>query len=372
VQEKAQLKQFSGINNDYINKNMSLAKIRAGFFPGMRLLGGFGILILIWTGGHRVIQGTLSIGDLAALTMLHFMLFWPMIVLGWIVSIHQRGAASMKRIMKIFDTDAHAGETCETDYSITSLEDNIKINNLCFKYRNAEEYALKDISVEIPSGKMLGVSGPIGSGKTTLIRLLVRLYESPPDSIFIDGKDIRSIPLDLLRSHIAYVFQVPFLFSDTIHNNIAISNSEATREDVIRAAKKVCLHEEIISFTDGYETMLGERGINLSGGQKQRLALARALVRNPKILILDDTLSSVDTETESNILNMLRLEMKCRTSIVISHRLSSVMKADEIIFIDKGSIVERGTHEELLMKNGLYASIYDKQRLEEEVGKFEV
>jgi len=337
----------------------------------MHLLAGMGILILLWLGGRLAIKGHLTLGELTTLTMLHMKLFWPMFTFGWLISLYQRGAASMKRIYDIIKVTPDVRDTDMTDFSITAIRGDIRINNLTFSYAGGEEPVLKDISVHVPAGATLGIVGPVGCGKSTLIRLLVRLYNPPQEMVLIDGLDVRRIPLQTLRKHIGFVFQEPFLFSDTIHNNIAFGVVSATREEVIEVAKKVRLHEEILSFPQGYETMLGERGVNLSGGQKQRVALARALVRNPHILILDDTLSAVDTETESAILSVLQKEMQVRTSLVISHRISSVMRADEIIFLENGRIVERGTHEGLVALGGHYASIYEKQRLEEEISGFE-
>jgi len=371
VQEKAQLKLFGDLNREFIKRNLSLARISSGFFPGMRLLGGCGVLVLLWLGGHRVIQGTLSLGRLTALIMIHMRLFWPMIALGWIISLHQRGAVSMQRIMQIMDQTPDIRDTEETDHSIEKIHGEIRIENLTFRYSGDNGHVLQNVSVTIPYGKSLGILGPIGSGKSTLIRLLARLYNPPSNMVFIDNTDVLKIPLLVLRHHIGYVFQEPFLFSDTIHNNIAFGVEGISRDMVIETAKKVQLHSEIEILPKGYDTMLGERGINLSGGQKQRLALARALIKDPDILILDDTLSAVDTETEAAILSTLKKEIKERTSIVISHRISSVKNADEIIFLDKGQIVEQGTHEELLEKGGLYAAIYDKQRLEEEIDREE-
>jgi ATP-binding cassette subfamily B multidrug efflux pump len=371
VQEKAQLREFEGLNREFIKRNLSLARIEGGFFPGMRLMGGVGILILLWIGGYRVINKQVSLGNLTTLIMIHMRLFWPMIAFGWIISLHQRGAASLKRIREIIEVVPEIRDTEETDHAITAIEGDIRIENLGFTYPGETNTVLANISLAIPRGKTLGIVGPIGSGKSTLIRLLVRLYNPPQGTVFIDGTDVLKIPLRVLRHHIGYVFQEPFLFSDTIENNIAFDVKTATREMVEETAQKVQFHEEILAFPKGYDTMLGERGINLSGGQKQRLALARALIKDPDILILDDTLSAVDTETEARILTILKKELKKRTSIVISHRLSSVKNADEIIFMDEGRIVERGTHEELLEQGGLYAAIFDKQRLEEEIDKEE-
>ena len=366
VQERPQLDQFQELNREFKDRNMALARIRAGFFPGMRILGGSGILILIWLGGRRVIQNQVSLGDLTALIMIHLRLFWPMIAFGWIISLHQRGAASMKRLLSILEHPPTIRDDEKTDHSIARISGDIRMENLSFRYPGEEEPDLQNISLRIPDGSTLGIVGPIGSGKSTLIRLLVRLYNPPPGKIFIDGRDILEIPLKTLRDHTGYVFQEPFIFSESIAENVTMGPVNGNMEEVKKICRRVRLHEEIESFPHGYETMLGERGVNLSGGQKQRLALARALFRDPDILILDDTLSAVDTETESYILSVLRRETKHRTSIIISHRISSVMAADEIIFLNRGVIQERGTHEQLVQAGGHYAAIFEKQKLEQE------
>jgi ATP-binding cassette subfamily B protein len=290
-----------------------------------------------------------------------------MMAFGWVINIFQRGSASMERLNIIFSevpeiTDNYA------DPNITLIEGNIEIKNLSFSYKKGLPPVLKNINISLPKGKTLAIIGKTGSGKSTLVNLLARLYKVPQDTIFIDGHDINEIPLKVLRENIGFVPQDNFIFSDTIANNIAFVNEEPL-EKIQEFASMADVHKDIMDFPQQYQTIVGERGVTLSGGQKQRIAIARALIKEPKILILDDSLSAVDTNTEETILNNLREYMKDRTTIIVSHRISTIKNADEIIVLDNGEIVERGTHEELIKLKGLYNSIYEKQQLEDAILK---
>jgi len=279
------------------------------------------------------------------------------------------GGASLERIETILDEEIDIKDTEFVDNSITEIQGDIKAENLNFKYHGDKETALKNISFNINRGETLGIIGRTGSGKTSLVNLLLRLHDPVKNSIFIDGRDILEIPLNTLRDSIGYVPQDNFLFTDNIYNNIDFGHRDKSKEEIIEAAKKACVHDNIIEFKDGYDTLVGERGVTLSGGQKQRISIARALIKNPRILILDDAVSSVDTDTEEKILGHLKEDRKDKTTIIIAHRISTIQNADKIIVIDEGEVIEKGTHSELLENRKLYYSLFQKQLLEKELEK---
>jgi ATP-binding cassette subfamily B multidrug efflux pump len=355
VQESSQVAHFAGLNRTFIEKNMELARVQGAMFPALRFVGGMGMILILWLGGSMVIRKTISIGDLTAFSLLHLMLFWPMIALGWVVSLFQRAAASLERLQNVFDQFSDVGDTDVTRRSISEIQGSIEFRNLTFRYNPDSPVVLSHINLTIPRGKTIGIVGPIGSGKTTLVSLIARLYNAPPGMLFIDGIDINEIPLEVLRNHVSFVLQETFLFSDTITQNIAFGMASAEERTVAEAAEQAHIDREILGLPQGFSSMLGERGVNLSGGQKQR------------ILVIDDALSSVDTETEAKILHNLGRFLRDRTAIIISHRISAVSFADEIIVLDGGEIVERGTHDELLALDGMYAELYRKQLLSDEI-----
>jgi len=365
VREKHEIEEFKKLNREYVNRNKSLIKIWSLFFPLMRLLSGITVIIVLWYGGARVIAGDMTLGDFVAFLSYLMMLIWPMIALGWVLNIFQRGAASMKRIKSVLDAEPEIKEDGSTDYSIKEIKGEIEFRNLSFSYNNSK--VLKNINLKIKQGMTLGIIGPTGSGKTTLINLIPRIYESSDNTLFIDGRNIKRIPLKVLRNSVGFVPQETFLFSETIEENIKYGMDEEGSEKIEESARISRIDKDIKEFPDKYNTLLGERGINLSGGQKQRTAISRALIRKPEILILDDALSSVDTKTEEEILGNLRDFFKERTSIIVSHRISTIKDADLIIVLNEGEIVERGTHDELIRKDGLYASIHRKQLLTQEL-----
>jgi ATP-binding cassette subfamily B protein len=295
------------------------------------------------------------------------MLIWPMIAFGWVINILQQGAASMARLTKILDTVPEIRDTEATDYSIQSIRGGVELRNVTFRHKGAVSPALQNISLAIPEGTILAVVGYTGSGKSTLVSLIPRLYDATEGDVLIDGVNIMKIPLQVLRSHIGYVPQETFLFSDSILENISYGTDNGTEEHVRAAAEISQMLKDVAEFPQQFSTMIGERGITLSGGQKQRTSIARAVMRKPRILILDDALSSVDTYTEEEILKRLRVVMRGRTSIIISHRISTVKDADQIVVLSEGRIVERGSHDELVALGGVYAELHQKQLLEEEL-----
>jgi ATP-binding cassette subfamily B protein len=369
VQEDSQAEKFSVLNRTFIKKNMDLAKLQGAMFPSLRLIAGIGMVIIVWMGGYMVIGNTITIGDLTAFSLLHIMLFWPMIAIGWVVSLFQRAAASMDRLQNTLNQLPDIQDDQHTDSSITEIQGNIAIRNLTFSYNKNSEPVLKNINLSIDAGKTIGIVGPIGSGKSTLVNLIARLYNPPDGTVFIDGNDIKKIPLHVLRNNISFVFQETFLFSDTIEQNISFGIHGADEKSIIDSAAQAQIDREILGLPQGFQSFIGERGVNLSGGQKQRLAIGRAVIRDPNIIILDDALSSVDTETEYKILNNLRSYLRGRTAIIISHRIPAVSFADEIIVLQAGKIAERGSHKQLLALKGIYAELYRKQLLSEEIEK---
>ena len=368
VQEEHEIAEFERLNHRLISKNRELIRVQSVFYPTMELVIGFAVVVVIWLGGRQVIQGTISLGDFVAFMVYLGRLTWPMIALGWVVNLLERGRASMQRLNYILDEIPAVKDSTDVvaDFEV---QGSIEFRNLSFSYNGTE--TLRNISLSIPKGKMVAIVGATGTGKSTLVQLIPRLYNAPPNSLFIDGMPIERIPLAKLRGAIGFIPQDTFLFGETIRENIAFGVESATDRDVRRAAEISNIDADVDAFPNKYETLVGERGITLSGGQKQRTAISRAVIRDPKILILDDSLSSVDTYTEEQILRELKQVMQNRTSILISHRVSTVKEADEIIVLAGGRIVERGTHAELLTREGYYAELHRRQLLEEELATSE-
>lgn len=369
VREDNEIEEFRKQNRDYYEKSKSMIKIQSVFFPIMELMGGLGILVVLWYGGVQVISGKISIGDFVAFNGYLLLLLWPVIALGWVISLFQRGTASMGRMNKILNIEPEIKDN-ENVRNIDSIEGEIEFRNLTFFYNSINEPILKNINLKVDKGMTLAIVGPTGSGKTTLVNLIPRIFDVPDGTLFIDDIPIKKISLYVLRSNIGYVPQDSFLFSDTIRENIIFGMNNVSEDDIIKSAEVSQILNDVNEFPEKFETVLGERGINLSGGQKQRVAIACAIIRKPKIIILDDALSSVDTYTEEEILKRLKIFMAERTSIIISHRISTVKDADWIIVLDNGEIVEQGSHNDLIKEDKLYANLYKKQLIAEELEKY--
>ena len=396
-QESHEVARFRAANDEYVRRNRVLIRLQGMFFPSMTLFLGFGALLVLWVGSREVIRGRITLGDFVAFNSYLVMLSWPMIAFGWVTNMLQRGMASWKRMLDVLDAapDISDAAVTEAGHSV-SLTGAIEFRHLTFTYPGAERPVLENVSLRIESGQTVAFVGATGSGKSTLISLLPRLHEPPQGTVFMDGVDVREIPLERLRGAIGFVPQEPFLFSESIAGNIAFgvrppTNTEERspqidtegREPLAKpdkhrfdpeleqrmesAAAVARLDKDVESFPRGYYTPVGERGITLSGGQKQRTALARALMVDPRVLILDDALSAVDTYTEEEILSRLKGVMRQRTSIILAHRVSTVRDADQIFVLDHGRIAERGHHDALVARGGLYAALYRKQLLEEEL-----
>ncbi len=367
VREKFEINEFTKIAEDYQKKSLSLARIQSYSFPMMFLFTGLSIILVIYFGGLGVINNTFSIGNIAEFVVYLNQLTWPMIALGWVTNLVQRAIPSMKRLTDIMEWKSDTQNCDCLNKTNIDIEGNIEFKNVFFKYPDTDNYVLKDINLFIPRGSSLGIIGFTGSGKTTLINLITRLYEVSEGEILLDGKNIKDFSRYELRKAIGMVPQESFLFSDTIGNNIAYSSESIDEDLLIKSSAIAGLQKDIEDFPEKFFTKIGERGITLSGGQKQRTSLARAVYKNPKILILDDSLSSVDTVTEKEILKNLNEFMKNRTTIIVSHRTATIMDCDKIIVIDDGKIVEQGTHNELCEQKGIYYRLYMKQIIEQEL-----
>src|SRR5712692_7820967 len=371
-QEEPEARAFQSQNREYIASNMELIASWSLFFPALELLIGVTFLIVLWQGGKLVLLGTISLGTLLAFYAYLNQLIWPMIALGWVTNIIQRGAASMGRMQHVLDAKPEIDDRAANQAADSTLRGDIEFRNLTFAHPNGAagheaRPVLHGIDLLIPAGSTMAIVGPTGSGKSTLAALVARMWEAPDGSLLVDGRPIREWPLATLRRAIGYVPQDTFLFSDSVRENIAFGVDAASDLEIDRASDIANIRGDVLDFPKKFETLVGERGLTLSGGQKQRTALARALVRNPRILVLDDALSSVDTQTEERILRGLAEVMRERTTILISHRCSTVRHADQIAVLREGQIVERGTHEELIGRGGYYADLYQKQLLEEEL-----
>jgi ATP-binding cassette subfamily B protein len=371
VREESEINHFRKLSYEYFKKNLNKIKIDSLFHPVLFLVIGSSIILIMWYGGLKVIDGELTLGELTAFVLYMGYLIWPAIAFGWITNLTQQAAASQKRLNALFAIEPEIKDSERTNYSIKSLKGEIEFRNVSFRYRENLPFVLRNINLKIPAGSTYAIIGHTGCGKTTLVNLILRFYDVTDGEVLIDGNDVRTIPLRVLRDETSYVPQETFLFSDTLKNNIAYGlidlPEELINKRVEEAVRIAHLTPDIETFPNGLETIIGERGITLSGGQKQRTSIARAVAKGGKILILDDCLSAVDTNTEEMILKNLKEFMKGRTSIIISHRISTVKDADQIIVIDNGTIAEQGTHEELIELNGIYARIYQKQLLEKEL-----
>lgn len=367
VREANEIKRWSDLSKEYLRKNMNLVRVQAIIMPILYMITGISIIVVIWIGGGKVISGEMNLGEIAAFVMYLGILIWPVIAFGWVMNIIQQGEASMKRLNKILSEQYEIDDSALTDYSIKELKGEVELRNVSFKYSDSLPEVLKGLNLKIPVGSTLAIVGHTGSGKTSLINLIPRLYDVTSGNIFIDGRNIKNIPLDVLRTNVAVVQQESFLFSDNVYGNISYGLHDVDKKRVEEVSRIANFDKDVKSFPKGYETMVGERGITFSGGQKQRASLARALATDPKILILDDSFSAVDTNTEEEILKNLRAFMKDRTSIIISHRISTVKDADKIIVLADGKIAEQGTHDKLVELNGIYADLHYKQLLEKEL-----
>src|SRR5580692_5619396 len=370
VQEDPEIAGFEAANREYIARSLPLVRLMGMLWPSLEAMLGFAIVLVLWLGGREVLQGRIKVEDFVAFNLYMVQLTFPIIALGWVINIFQRGTASMARINEILIEKPEIADGVEvkvTKANSRGLEGEIEFRNLNFAYNGKP--VLRDVNLRIPAGSSLAIVGPTGSGKTTLVSPIPRIYDATAGSVLIDGRPVREYGLEFLRANIGFIPQETFLFSESVRENIAFGKADASDAEVRSAAKAASIAEDIEGFPEKYRTLVGERGITLSGGQKQRTAIARAIIRNPRILVLDDALSSVDTHTEDKILNHLREVMQGRTTIFISHRVSTVRNADMIAVLHTGRVVEFGTHAELSERNGYYSDLYNKQLLEEELAE---
>jgi ATP-binding cassette subfamily B protein len=364
TQEAHEQEKFERENQEYLRRNMGLVKVWGAFYPLLSVFIGLGSVIVLWWGGNMVVQSEISLGQLVAFFAYLGMLTWPMIAFGWVVNIYQRGAASMRRLAAVWNEAPEIVDAADAEKDVP-FKGRLELRRVSFRYNGVS--VLRNIDLTVEAGQTLALVGRTGSGKTTLVNLIPRLYDVSDGQVLVDGVDVRKLPLADLRRSVSLVPQESFLFSETVGENIAFGRPEASQEAIAHAADVAGLAGDVEEFPEAYSTIVGERGITLSGGQRQRATIARALLTDPPILILDDALSSVDTETEERILSQLRGVIQKRTTILVSHRISTIQDADIIVVLDDGRIVEQGNHEELLEHNGIYAGLYRKQLLEEEL-----
>jgi ATP-binding cassette, subfamily B, multidrug efflux pump len=362
TQERNEVENFKRMNREYVDRNRSLIRLTATFYPALHALIGVMFVVIFFLGTRRILSGELSMGSFVAFQFYLGRMIWPLIALGWVINLFQRGMASMQRLHEVWSVE---GVAEDGNGEVPQVRGDLEIRDLTFAYDGRA--VLRDINLALPHGQTVGIVGRTGSGKSTLLNLITRTFEPPPGTIFIDRIPVEAFSLHELRERIGMVPQESFLFSESIAENIRFGRAEATDEEIARSAELAGLTGDVSAFPQGLHTVIGERGITLSGGQKQRTAIARALVREPVILILDDSLSAVDTATEERILNALREVRQGRTVLIVSHRVSSVKDADHIVVLDDGAIVERGNHEELLEKGGYYADLYRRQTIEAEL-----
>ncbi len=369
AQEEAEIRHFELANTEYIRRALRLVRLMGMLWPTLEFMLGISLVVVLLVGGHEVISHRISVGAFVAFTTYMMMLTWPVIALGWVVNLVQRGTASVQRIHEILIAEPSISDaTLPVGLpAVQEIRGEIEFHNLTFTYDHSAAPVLHNINLRIPAGSSLAIVGPTGSGKTTLVSLIPRLFEAERGMLLLDGASIMNYPLATLRHAVGFVPQETFLFSDSIRENVAFGAPNASEEAILEAARAAHIRDEILEFPKGFDTLVGERGITLSGGQKQRTAIARAIVRDPRILILDDALSSVDTYTEERILHELAEVMRGRTTIFISHRVSTVRHADQIAVLVNGRIVELGTHDELVARNGYYTQLHEKQMLEEEL-----
>jgi ATP-binding cassette, subfamily B, multidrug efflux pump len=361
VQEKAMLGHFTDQSNEYMRKSMRLAQVDNAFFPVMLMLVGTCTIITVYVGGLQVVDGSISPGNIAEFVIYINMLTWPVTSIGWIASLTQQASASQKRINEFLKDNSTVANINEP---IGKIEGNIHFKNVTFEYPDTGIKALKNINFEIKKGEKLAILGKTGSGKTTIAELLLRMYDVHNGAILIDNKNMNTLDFNNLRQQIGYVPQDVFLFSDSVESNIAFGKKESTLDEVKSFAKYASVYNDIIELKEGFDTIVGERGVTLSGGQKQRISIARALIKKPTIVILDDCLSAVDTKTEQQIVNYLDANLKDKTTIIITHRINTSLKFDNIIVLDEGEIIESGTHEQLIKNQGYYYDLFEKEALE--------